>query len=286
MAIFVDKHTRLIVQGMTGREGSFQTFRMIQYGTQVVGGVTPGKGGEWVHGKPVFDSVATAMEATDANATIIYVPAPFAPDAIYEAIDAKVPLIVCITEGIPVLDMLKISAYLRQQQTSRLIGPNCPGVLTPGESSVGIIPPYIARAGSVGVVARSGTLTYDVVSRLTDSGVGQSTIVGIGGDPTIGTSFVEVLEQFEDDAETSQIVLLGEIGGRSEIDAANFIQARMTKPVYACVVGTSAPERTRMGHAGAVIIDQETTAPAKIEILRTAGVIVADTPDQLVELLS
>ena len=286
MSIFVDKDTELIVQGITGREGSFQTSRMIHYGTQVVGGVTPGKGGEWVHGKPVFDSVVGAMEATGANATIIYVPAAYAPDAIYEAIDAQVPLIVCITEGIPVLDMLKISAYLRQQQTSRLIGPNCPGILTPGESSVGIIPPFIAKAGDVGVVARSGTLTYDVVSRLTQNNIGQSTIVGIGGDPTIGTSFVEVLEQFEDDAETSRIVLIGEIGGRAEIDAANFIQARMTKPIYACIVGASAPERTRMGHAGAVIIDQETTAPFKVEALRAAGVIVADDPDQLVALLS
>ncbi|MEP7290400.1 MAG: succinate--CoA ligase subunit alpha [Chloroflexota bacterium] len=285
MSVFVNKNTRLIVQGITGREGSFQTARMIRYGTQVVGGVTPGKGGEWVHGKPVFDSAAGAVEATGANATIVYVPAPQAPDAIYEAIDAKIPLIVCITEGIPVLDMLKISAYLHQQQVSRLIGPNCPGILTPGESSVGIIPPFIARAGDVGVVSRSGTLTYDVVSQLSQAGIGQSTIVGIGGDPTIGTSFVEVLERFEDDPDTSRIVLIGEIGGRAEIDAANFIRARMTKAVFACVVGVSAPERTRMGHAGAVIIEQETSALAKIDALRASGVIVADTPDAFVDLL-
>ena len=285
MSIFVDQHTNLLVQGITGREGSFQTSRMIRYGTQVVGGVTPGKGGEWVHGKPVFDSVLSAVEATGANATIIYVPAAYAADAIYEAIDAEVPLIVCITEGIPVLDMLKISAYLREQSISRLIGPNCPGILTPGESSVGIIPPFIAKAGSVGVVARSGTLTYDVVSQLTQLDIGQSTIVGIGGDPTIGTSFVDVLEQFEDDPDTSSVVLIGEIGGRSEFDAANFIRARMTKPVFACIVGSSAPERTRMGHAGALILDRETTAPAKIEALRAAGVIVADDPDGLVDLL-
>ena len=285
MSVFVDKNTKLLVQGITGREGSFQTQRMIRYGTQVVGGVTPGKGGEWVHGKPVFDSAVSAVEATGANATIIYVPAAHAADAIYEAIDARIPLIVCITEGIPVLDMLKISASLREQSVSRLIGPNCPGILTPGESSVGIIPAFIAKQGNVGVVARSGTLMYDVVSQLTQVDIGQSTIVGIGGDPTIGTSFIDVLEQFEDDPDTSKVVLVGEIGGRAEQDAANFIRARMTKPVFACIVGTSAPERTRMGHAGALILDYETTAPAKIEMLRAAGVIVADDPDQLVEML-
>ncbi len=285
MSIFINRDTQLIVQGITGREGSFQTARMIGYGTQVAGGVTPGKGGEWVHGKPVFDSVSTAVEATGANATIIYVPASHAPDAIYEAIDAKIPLIVCITEGIPVLDMLKISAYLRHQHSSRLVGPNCPGILAPGQSSVGIIPAFIAAEGDVGVVSRSGTLTYDVVCQLSEAGIGQSTIVGIGGDPTIGTSFVEVLERFEDDPETSRVVLIGEIGGRSEIDAANFIRARMTKPVFACVVGTSAPERTRIGHAGALIVDRDTTALAKIDALRAAGVIVADTPDELVDLL-
>jgi succinyl-CoA synthetase alpha subunit len=285
MSIFINQNTQLIVQGITGREGRFQTERMIRYGTQVVGGVTPGKGGEWVHGKPVFDSVAAAIEATGANATIIYVPAPYAPDAIYEAIGAKLPLIVCITEGIPVIDMLKISAYLRQHQVSRLIGPNCPGILAPGISSVGIIPAFIAKAGNVGVVARSGTLTYDVVYQLSQANIGQSTIIGIGGDPAIGTSFVEVLERFEDDPNTSRIVLLGEIGGRSEIDAANFIRARMTKPVFAYIVGASAPERTRMGHAGAIIIDTETTVRAKVEALRTAGAIVADDPDQLIDLL-
>jgi len=285
MSIFINQNTQLIVQGITGREGQFQTERMIRYGTQVVGGVTPGKGGEWVHGKPVFDSVAAAIEATDANATIIYVPAPHAPDAIYEAIDAKLPLIVCITEGIPVIDMLRISAYLRQHQVSRLIGPNCPGILAPGISSVGIIPAFIAKVGNVGVVARSGTLMYDVVHQLSQAGIGQSTIIGIGGDPAIGTSFVEVLERFEDDPDTSRIVLIGEIGGRSEIDAANFIRARMTKPVFACIVGTYSPERTRMGHAGAIIIDAETTARAKVEALRSAGAIVADNPDQLIDLL-
>ncbi len=285
MSILVDDETLLIVQGITGREGSFHTAQMIGYGTRVVGGVTPGKGGEWMHGKPVFDSVATALEATGANATIIYVSAASAADAIYEAIDARTPLIVCITEGIPVIDMLKINEYLRHYPYSRLIGPNCPGILTPGRSKVGIMPGFIGRPGRVGMVSRSGTLTYDVAYRMTQIGIGQSTMVGIGGDPIIGTSFVEVLEMFEDDPETNLVVMLGEIGGRAEIDAANYIQAHMTKPVFACIVGTSAPERTRIGHAGAVVIEPETSAAAKIEALRAAGVIVADTPDELVDLL-
>ncbi|HVU12643.1 MAG TPA: succinate--CoA ligase subunit alpha [Phototrophicaceae bacterium] len=286
MSILADKNTLLIVQGITGREGSFHTAQMLAYGTQIVGGVTPGKGGEWVYGKPVFDSVSAAVEATGANATIIYVGAANAADAIYEAIDAQIPLIVCVTEGIPVMDMLKVYAYLRQNRASRLIGPNCPGILTPGQSKVGLIPNFIARSGSVGVVARSGTLSYGVVDAMSQAGIGQSTIVGIGGDPIIGTSFVDILEMFEDDPETNRVVLIGEIGGRSEIDAANFIQSRMTKPVFACVVGTSAPERTRIGHAGAVIIEPETTAAAKIDALRAAGAIVVDTPDELVDLLS
>ncbi len=285
MSILVDEETRLIVQGITGREGQFHTAQMLAYGTQVVGGVTPGKGGEWVNGKPVFDSVLTAVEATGANATIIYVNAPFAPDAIYEAIDAHMPLIVCVTEGIPLLDMMKIYSYLQQHRDSRLIGPNCPGVLTPARSKVGIIPSFIAKAGDVGVVSRSGTLTYDVVQQMTHAGIGQSTIVGIGGDPIIGTSFVDVLEMFEDDPDTRRVLLIGEIGGRAEVAAANFIQARMTKPVYATIVGSSAPQRTRMGHAGAIIIEGETAAAAKIEALRMAGVIVAESPDDLVDLL-
>jgi succinyl-CoA synthetase alpha subunit len=251
-----------------------------------VGGVTPGKGGEWSSGKPVFDTVATAVEATGANTSIIYVNAAYAADAIYEAIDAEVPLIVCITEGIPVIDMLKVYAHLRQNHVSRLIGPNCPGVLAPGQSKVGIIPNFIAQPGDVGVVSRSGTLTYDVVYRLTQAGIGQSTIVGIGGDPIIGTSFVDILGMFEDDPDTNRVVLIGEIGGRMEIDAANFIKARMTKPIFACIVGTSAPERTRIGHAGAIVIERETSAAAKIEALRSAGVIVAEDPDELVDLLT
>ena len=285
MSILVDEDTRLIVQGITGREGRFHTAQMLTYGTQVVGGVTPGKGGEWVNGKPVFDSVLTAVEATGANATIIYVNAASAPDAIYEAIDAQIPLIVCVTEGIPMLDMMKIYSYLEQKHGSRLVGPNCPGVLTPARSKVGMIPSFIAKAGDVGVVSRSGTLTYDVVQQMTQAGIGQSTIVGIGGDPIIGTSFVDVLEMFEDDPDTRRVLLIGEIGGRAEIAAANFIQAHMTKPVYACIVGSSAPLRTRMGHAGAIIIEGETNAAAKIEALRTAGAIVAENPDELVDLL-
>lgn len=285
MSILIDEDSVVIVQGITGREGGYHTAQMIAYGTQIAGGVTPGKGGEWIHGKPVFDSVASAVDATGANTSIIYVSAPNAADAIYEAVDAEIPLIVCITEGVPLSDMLKVYAYLRQNGGSRLIGPNCPGVLTPGRSKVGIIPGFIARPGDVGVVSRSGTLTYDVVFDLTQAGIGQSTIVGIGGDPIIGTNFVDVLGMFEDDPQTNHVILIGEIGGRAEIDAANFIRARMTKPVYACVVGASAPERTRIGHAGAIVVDRETSAAAKIEALRAAGVIVADAPDQLVDLL-
>ncbi len=285
MSVLVDEETQLIVQGITGREGSFHTAEMIRYGTQVVGGVTPGKGGEWVHGKPVFDSVATAVEATGANATIICVSAANAADAIYEAIDAQIPLIVCITEGIPVMDMLKVYAHLRQNHTSRLLGPNCPGILAPTRAKVGIIPGFIGKAGSVGVVSRSGTLTYDVVFRMTQIGIGQSTIVGIGGDPIVGTSLVDILAMFEDDPETSRVVLIGEIGGLAEIEAAKFIRARMTKPIFGCVVGRSAPEHTRIGHAGAIVVEPETGAAAKIDALRAAGVIVADNPDQLIDLL-
>ncbi len=285
MSILVDEKTQVIVQGITGREGSFHTAQMISYGTHVVGGVTPGKGGEWSNGKPVFDTVATAVEATGANTSIIYVNAPYATDAIYEAIDAEIPLIVCITEGIPLVDMLKVYAYLRQNHVSRLIGPNCPGILTPGQSTVGIIPGFIAQPGDVGVVSRSGSLTYNVVYGMTQAGIGQSTIVGIGADPIIGFNFIDVLQMFEDDPDTSRVVLIGEIGGRAEINAANFIRARMTKPVFACVVGTSAPERTRMGHAGAIVVERETSASAKIEALRSAGVVVAEDPDELVDFL-
>lgn len=285
MAILADKNTRLIVQGITGGEGSFHTKQMVDYGTNVVGGVTPGKGGEWVEGKPVFDTVKAAVEATDANATLIFVPPPFAPDAIFEAVDSGIELIVCITEGIPILDMMKVYEYVRRSK-SRLIGPNCPGLLTPGQAKIGIMPGYIAKPGGVGVVSKSGTLTYEVVYALSEAGMGQSTCVGIGGDPIIGTSFVDVLEMFENDPETEKVAILGEIGGRAEIDAAEYIKAHMTKPVAAFIAGRSAPEGTRMGHAGAIVEGGEGTAEEKIEALQQAGARVADNPEQIPALLS
>lgn len=284
MAILADKNTRLLVQGITGREGSFHTKQMIDYGTNVVGGVTPGKGGEWVHGKPVFDTVKKAVDATGANASIIYAPAGVAPDAIYEAVDAGVNLIVCITEGIPILDMIKVYDYVKRSN-SRLIGPNCPGLLTPGQAKVGIMPGYIAKPGNVGVVSKSGTLTYEVVFALTQADMGQTTCLGIGGDPVIGTNFVDALRMFEDDPETEKVVLIGEIGGRAEIDAAEFIKAHMTKPVAAFIAGKSAPPGTRMGHAGAIIEGGEGTASEKIAALIAAGVKVADNPEQIPDLL-
>lgn len=284
MAILADKNTRLIVQGITGREGSFHTKQMIDYGTQVVGGVTPGKGGEWIHGKPVFDTVRKAVDATGADASIIYAPASVAPDAIYEAVDAGIRLIVCITEGIPIQDMLKVYARVAASQ-SRLVGPNCPGLLTPGQSKIGIMPGYIAKPGNIGVVSKSGTLTYEVVYALTQAGMGQTTCLGIGGDPVIGTNFVDALRMFEEDPETEKVVLIGEIGGRAEIDAAEFIQTHMTKPVAAFIAGKSAPPGTRMGHAGAIIEGGEGTAAEKIEALQKAGVKVADNPEQIPDLL-
>jgi succinyl-CoA synthetase alpha subunit len=284
MAILADKNTRLLVQGITGREGSFHTKQMIDYGTTVVGGITPGKGGEWVHGKPVFDTVKKAVDATGANASIIYAPAGVAPDAIYEAVDAGIGLIVCITEGIPILDMIKVYDYVKRSN-SRLIGPNCPGLLTPGQAKVGIMPGYIAKPGNVGVVSKSGTLTYEVVFALTQAGMGQTTCLGIGGDPVIGTNFVDALRMFEDDPETEKVVLIGEIGGRAEIDAADFIQAHMTKPVAAFIAGKSAPPGTRMGHAGAIIEGGEGTASEKIAALNEAGVKVAENPEQIPDLL-
>ncbi|MEP0763736.1 MAG: succinate--CoA ligase subunit alpha, partial [Chloroflexota bacterium] len=252
MAILADSNTKLLVQGITGREGLFHTEQMIEYGTQVVGGVTPGKGGEWVLGKPVFDTVKSAREATGANATVIYVPAAFAADAIYEAVDAEIELIVCITEGIPVRDMMQVRARL-DQSNSRLLGPNCPGLLTPDQAKIGIMPGHIAMPGNVGVVSRSGTLTYEVVYALTQRGIGQSTCVGIGGDPINGTSFIDVLQMFEDDPQTEKVVLIGEIGGTDEEKAAHFIATTMTKPVVAFIAGQTAPPGKRMGHAGAIV---------------------------------
>lgn len=284
MAILADKHSRIIVQGITGREGSFHTGKMIEYGTNVVGGVTPGKGGEWVHGKPVFDTVKAAVEATDADTSMILVPAAWAADAIYEAIDAKIRLIVCLTEGIPLMDMMRVYEYLKAS-SSRLIGPNCPGLLTPGQAKIGFMPGYIGKPGNVGVVSKSGTLTYETVAALSASGFGQTTCVGIGGDPLIGTNFVEVLGMFEDDPDTEKVVLMGEIGGRAEIDAAEFIKNKMTKPVVAFIAGRSAPPNTRMGHAGAIVEGGAGGAEEKIEALRSAGVRIADNPEQIPDLL-
>ncbi|MER3545372.1 MAG: succinate--CoA ligase subunit alpha [Chloroflexota bacterium] len=285
MSILVNRDTRLLVQGITGREGQFHTRQMLEYGTNVVGGVTPGKGGEWVAGVPVFDTVKEAVEATGANASIIYVPARFAPDAIYEAADAGLPLIVCITEGIPVLDMIRVRAYLDQRGT-RLIGPNCPGLLTPGEAKVGIMPGHIGLPGTVGVVSRSGTLTYEVVYALTLRGIGQSTCVGIGGDPIIGTSFVDVLRMFQEDPLTDQIVLIGEIGGNDEEKAAEFIDRYVTKPVTAFIAGRTAPPGKRMGHAGAIIEGGTGLAADKIAALEAVGVRVADHPEHIPDLVA
>jgi len=286
MSILVDKHTRLIVQGITGNEGLFHTAQMAAYGTNIVGGVTPGKGGEWVlDGKiPVFDSVKLAKDATDANATLIFVPARFAPDAMYEAADAGIPMIVCITEGVAVQDMMRVRNYLDQKKV-RLVGPNCPGLLTPGEAKVGIIPGDIAIPGNVGVVSRSGTLTYEVLYAMKNLKMGASTCVGIGGDPVNGTNFLDALELFEHDPKTEKVILIGEIGGNDEEKAAEYIASRMTKPVAAFIAGQTAPPGKRMGHAGAIIEGGSGTAADKIRALESAGVKVAKHPDEIPTLL-
>ncbi len=286
MSILVDKNTRLIVQGITGNEGLFHTTQMVAYGTNVVGGVTPGKGGEWVlDGKlPVFDSVKMAKDATDANATIIFVPARFAPDAMFEAADAGIPLIICITEGVVVQDMMRVRNYLDQKKV-RLIGPNCPGLLTPGEAKVGIIPGNIAIPGNVGVVSRSGTLTYEVLYAMKNLGMGASTCVGIGGDPINGTNFLDVLEMFEHDPKTEKVILIGEIGGNEEEKAATYIASKMTKPVASFIAGQTAPAGKRMGHAGAIIEGGAGTAADKIKALEAAGVKVAKHPEEIPTLL-
>jgi succinyl-CoA synthetase alpha subunit len=285
MSILVDKNTRLLVQGITGNEGLFHTTQMVAYGTQVVGGITPGKGGEWVLEKiPVFDSVRSAKENTDANATIIFVPARFAPDAMFEAADAGIPLIICITEGVAISDMMRVRNYLDQKKV-RLIGPNCPGLLTPGEAKVGIIPGNIAIPGNVGVVSRSGTLTYEVLYAIKNLGMGASTCVGIGGDPINGTNFVDVLEMFEDDPHTEKVIMIGEIGGNEEEKAAEFIRTKMTKPVASFIAGQTAPPGKRMGHAGAIIEGGEGSAADKIKTLEAAGVKVAKHPEEIPTLL-
>ncbi|MFC2031200.1 succinate--CoA ligase subunit alpha [Chloroflexota bacterium] len=285
MSILVNKDTRLLVQGITGREGEFHTRQMVDYGTNVVAGVTPGKGGAWVAGIPVFDTVQEAVNATEANSSIIYVPARFAPDAILEAAGAGISVVVCITEGVPVLDMIKVRAHLDCLDT-RLIGANCPGVISPGESKVGIMPARIHRPGPVGVVSRSGTLTYEVVHALSEKGLGQSTAVGIGGDPIIGTDFIDVLTLFEQDPQTEQVVLIGEIGGTDEQRAAKFISQKMSKPVTAFIAGQTAPPGKRMGHAGAIIEGGEGTAAEKIAAFGAVGVRVAKHPGEIAELVA
>jgi succinyl-CoA synthetase alpha subunit len=285
MSILINKNTRLLVQGITGNEGLFHTRAMMAYGTNVVAGMTPGKGGEWVDEKiPVFDSVKVAVDATGANCTVIFVPARFAPDAMYEAADAGIPLIVCITEGVAVQDMMRVRNYLDQKKV-RLLGPNCPGLLTPGEAKVGIIPGDIAIPGNVGCVSRSGTLTYEVLYALKLAGMGASTCVGIGGDPINGTNFVDVLEMFEHDPQTEKVVMIGEIGGTDEENAAEYIAAKMTKPVVSFIAGQTAPPGKRMGHAGAIIDGGSGTAAGKVKALEAAGVKVAKHPEEIPSLL-
>lgn len=284
MSILVNKNTRLLVQGITGNEGLFHTQQMLFYGTNIVAGVSPGKGGEWVlDGKvPVFDTVKNAIEVTAANTSVIFVPARHAADAIYEATDAEINLVVCITEGVPVQDMMRVKEFLRTKQT-KLVGPNCPGIFTPGESKVGIIPGNISQPGNIGIVSRSGTLTYEVLHSLNKSGRGVSTCVGIGGDPVKGLGFIDVLELFEADAKTDSIIMIGEIGGNDEELAAEFISRKMTKPVAAFIAGRSAPPGKRMGHAGAIIEGGTGTAAGKISALLEVGVKIADFPEQLAE---
>ncbi len=284
MAIFIGKHTKVIVQGITGRDGSFHAQQMKAYGTQVAGGVTPGKGGADVAGMPVFDSVEEAVSASGADTSVIYVPPAFAVDAIYEAVDAGIRLVVCITEGIPASDMMKVCPYV-QARGARLVGPNCPGLITPGECKVGILPGSIVKKGDIGVVSRSGTLTYEAIWALTRAGMGQTTCIGIGGDPVTGTSFVDCLDAFERDPATAAVVLIGEIGGADEETAAAFIRSSMSKPVAAFVAGRTAPPGKRMGHAGAIILGGAGTAEAKIAALQDAGVAVAESPAELPGLL-
>jgi succinyl-CoA synthetase alpha subunit len=285
MAVIVDRNTRAIVQGITGSQGRFHTERMLKYGTRIVAGVTPGKGGEEIFGIPIFDTVREAKRKTDANASVIFVPAPYAADAIIEAVSAGIKTVVCITEGIPVHDELK--AYLKvKDEKATLVGPNCPGVISPGKSHLGIMPTHVFREGSVGVVSRSGTLTYQISYNLTSLGIGQSTVIGIGGDRIVGLSFSEVLEMFERDKETEVIVLIGEIGGRDEERAAEYIRQSVSKPVVAYIAGITAPPGKRMGHAGAIIEGGVGTAESKIRALRDVGVEVGKTPMEVAEIVA
>ncbi len=281
MSILVDKDTKVICQGFTGKQGTFHSEQAIAYGTQMVGGVTPGKGGQMHLDLPVFNTVHEAVDATDANASVIYVPAPFCKDSILEAADAGIELIACITEGVPVLDMLEVKEYIEKNTMSRLIGPNCPGIITPDACKMGIMPGSIHLPGKVGIVSRSGTLTYEAVKQMTDKGFGQSTCVGIGGDPIPGTSFIDVLALFEEDPQTEAIILVGEIGGTAEEEAAEFIQSNITKPVVAYIAGVTAPPGKRMGHAGAIISGGKGTAADKFKALDAAGVKTVRSPADL-----
>lgn len=284
MSIFVNRDTKVIVQGITGKTARFHTQQMLEYGTKIVGGTSPGKGGQTVEGVPVFNTVEEAVQATGGNVSVIYVPAPFAADAIMEAADAGIELVICITEHIPVLDMVKVKRYLEGKKT-RLIGPNCPGVITAEECKIGIMPGYIHRKGHIGVVSRSGTLTYEAVYQLTKAGIGQTTAVGIGGDPVNGTNFIDVLKEFNEDPETEAVIMIGEIGGTAEEEAARWVRDHMTKPVIGFIGGRTAPPGKRMGHAGAIISGGTGTAESKIKVMNECGIRVAETPAVIGETL-
>ena len=284
MSILINNNTRLLVQGITGRDGSFHTRQMLDYGTNVVAGVTPGKGGMEVEGVPVFNSLSEAVKKTEANTSVIFVPARFSSSAIYEAADAGIKLIVCISEGLPTIELVKITAYLKNKDC-RLVGPNSPGLVSAGEAKVGILPGHIFKKGKVGVISRSGTLTYEIVDHITRVGLGQSTCIGIGGDPIIGTKFIDCLELFADDKDTEAVVLVGEIGGRDEQDTAEYVKKYFKKPVFGFIVGKTAPPEKRMGHAGAVISGTSGTAAEKIKVFKECGIKVGDTPAEVAQLV-